>query len=109
MDYIARHRQAARDFTRRTIFTFERVVGALLVNLMRSLQAERDQFFSRRSLPLGRGAHDDAFRMAPKKLCWQVFVELNQAVLDDLNPAPDWHGLRVVAGDGTALFAHHTP
>jgi hypothetical protein len=47
--------------------------------------------------------------MARKKLRWQIFVELNQAVLDDLNPAPDWHGLRVVAGDGTTLFAHHTP
>ncbi len=104
MDFIARHRQAARDFTRRAVFTFERVVGVLLVNLMRSLQVELDQFFSRISLPLGRRAHDDAFRMARKKLRWQAFVELNQAVLADLHPAPDWHGLRVVACDGTTLY-----
>ena len=85
-------------------FTFERVVGVLLVNLMRSLQVELDQFFSRISLPLGRRAHDDAFRMARKKLRWQAFVELNQAVLADLHPSPDWHGLRVVACDGTTLY-----
>ena len=53
VDFIARHRQAARDFTRRAVFTFERVVGVLLVNLMRSLQVELDQFFSRISLALG--------------------------------------------------------
>jgi len=103
VDFISRHRQAARDFTRRTIFTFERVVGVLLINLMRSLQVELDQFFSRLSLPPGRHANDDAFRMARKKLRWQAFVELNQAVLQDLHPAPDWHGFRVVAGDGTTL------
>ena len=104
MDFISRHRQAARDFTRRAIFTFERVVGVLLTNLMRSLQVELDQFFSHLSLPSGRSAHDDAFRMARKKLRWQAFIELNQAVLEDLNPAPDWHGFRVVAGDGTTLY-----
>jgi hypothetical protein len=42
--------------------------------------------------------------MARKKLRWQAFVELNQAVLADLHPAPDWHGLRVVACDGTTLY-----
>lgn len=104
MDFISRHRQTARDFTRRTIFTFERVVGVLLANLMRSLQVELDQFFSRLSLPAGRSANDDAFRMARKKLRWQAFVELNQAVLEDLRPAPDWHGFRVVAGDSTTLY-----
>lgn len=104
MDFISRHRQTARDFTRRAIFTFERVVGVLLVNLMRSLQVELDQFFSRLSLPPGRSANDDAFRMARKKLRWQAFVELNQAVLEDLRPAPDWYGFRVVAGDSTTLY-----
>ncbi|PRP68760.1 hypothetical protein BUE93_20585 [Chromobacterium amazonense] len=104
MDFIARHRQTARDFTRRAIFTFDRVVGVLLVNLMRSLQVELDQFFSRLPLPSGRRANDDAFRMARKKLRWQAFVELNQAVLADLRPAPDWHGFRVVAGDSTTLY-----
>ncbi|PRP71724.1 hypothetical protein BUE93_04770 [Chromobacterium amazonense] len=104
MDFISRHRQAARDFTRRAIFTFERVVGVLLVNLMRSLQVELDQFFSHLALPAGRSANDDAFRMARKKLRWTAFAELNQAVLDGLNPPPTWHGLRVVAGDGTTLY-----
>lgn len=104
MDFISRHRQAASDFTRRAIFTFERVVGVLLTKLMRSLQVELDQFFSRLSLPSGRRSNDDAFRMARKKLRWQAFVELNQAVLEDLSPAPDWHGFRVVAGDGTTLY-----
>lgn len=104
MDFISRHRQAACDFSRRAIFTFERVVAVLLTNLMRSLQVELDQFFSHLSLPAGRSANDDAFRMVHKKLCWQAFIELNQAVLEDLTPAPDWNGFRVVAGDGTTLY-----
>jgi hypothetical protein len=104
VDFSSRHRQAACDFTRRAIFTFERVVAVLLTNLMRSLQVELDQFFSHLKLPAGRSANDDAFRMARKKLRWQAFVELNQAILEDLNPVPDWHGFRVVAGDGTTLY-----
>lgn len=104
MDFISRHRQATSDFTRRAIFTFERVVGVLLSNLMRSLQVELDQFFSHLSLPYGRIANDDTFRMARKKLRWQAFVELNQAILDDFNGSSDWHGFRVVAGDGTTLY-----
>lgn len=104
MDFISRHRQAAHDFTRRAIFTFERVVGVLLANLMRSLQVELDQFFSHLKLPVGRSANDDAFRMARKKLRWQAFVELNQAVLKDINPIQNWHGFRVIAGDGTTLY-----
>ncbi len=93
-----------RDFTRRAIFTFERVVGVLVHNLMRSLQVELDQFFSHLPLPAGRSANDDAFRMARKKLRWEAFVELNDAVVQDLPPAPDWHGFRVVAADGTSIY-----
>ena len=37
-------------------------------------------------------------------LRWVLLATLNQAVLADLHPAPDWHGLRVVACDGATLY-----
>ncbi|MFO1233545.1 MAG: hypothetical protein U1E47_00055 [Rivihabitans pingtungensis] len=103
MDFIARHRQAARDFTRRAVFTFERVVG-VLPRQSDALAASRAGSFFSRILALGPSRLMTSFRMARKKLRWQAFVELNQAVLADLHPAPDWHGLRVVACDGTTLY-----
>jgi hypothetical protein len=81
------------------------VVGILLTTLQRSLQSELDQFFAQWPLPDGRLAHDDAFRMARKKLKPSVFVDLNQRVLAQA-PAVDrrWYGWRVLAADSTTLY-----
>jgi hypothetical protein len=107
--FINRHRNQPVDFTRNTLFTFPRVVGILLTTLQRSLQAELDQFFAQWPLPDGRLAHDDAFRMARKKLKPSVFVDLNSVC---------WTGacrdqpLARLAGAGSgfhdAVFAHHS-
>jgi len=106
---LKRHRHNASDFTRRSIFTFERVVGVLLATLMRSIQVELDQFFAHIELPEGRIARDDAFRMARKKLNWSAFTELNQAIVADVSTTARWHGYRVVAADSTTLMlpTHH--
>ncbi len=81
------------------------MVGILLTTLQRSLQVELDQFFSHWPLPNGRLAHDDAFRMARKKLKPSVFVDLNQHLLAQAPSAGRrWHGWRVVAADSTTLY-----
>ena len=81
------------------------MVGILLTTLQRSLQAELDQFFSHWPLPDGRLAHDDAFRMARKKLKPSVFVDLNQRLLAQApSDARRWHGWRVLAADSTTLY-----
>jgi len=81
------------------------VVGILLTTLQRSLQAELDQFFSHWPLPDGRLAHDDAFRMARKKLKPSVFVDLNQRLLAQAPAVTSrWHGWRVLAADSTTLY-----
>jgi len=77
----------------------------LLTTLQRSLQAELDQFFSHWPLPDGRLAHDDAFRMARKKLKPSVFVDLNQRLLAQApSVASRWYGWRVLAADSTTLY-----
>ena len=81
------------------------MVGILLTTLQRSLQAELDQFFSHWPLPDGRLAHDDAFRMARKKLKPSVFVDLNQRLLAQAPAVTSrWHGWRVLAADSTTLY-----
>lgn len=81
------------------------MVGILLTTLQRSLQAELDQFFSHWPLPDGRLAHDDAFRMARKKLKPSVFVDLNQRLLAQAPAvARRWFGWRVLAADSTTLY-----
>ena len=81
------------------------MVGILLTTLQRSLQAELDQFFSHWPLPDGRLAHDDAFRMARKKLKPSVFVDLNQRLLAQApSVASRWYGWRVLAADSTTLY-----
>ena len=81
------------------------MVGILLTTLQRSLQAELDQFFSHWPLPDGRLAHDDAFRMARKKLKSSVFVDLNQRLLAQAPAvARRWLGWRVLAADSTTLY-----
>jgi hypothetical protein len=50
-------------------------------------------------------AHDDAFRMARKKLKPSVFVDLNQRLLAQApSVASRWYGWRVLAADSTTLY-----
>lgn len=70
---------------------------------MRSPQVELDQFFANVSLPEGRTARDDAFRMARKKLKASAFTELNQQIVADVPTTARWHGYRVLAADSTTL------
>lgn len=73
-----------------------------------SVQASLDDLFAQTagSRVRRRGCSDRAFAKARRGLSWQVFDDLNAHLLTLAKPWIDghrWHGLRVVAGDGSRL------
>lgn len=112
-DFLARHREEAKDFTRERSLTFVVVVIFLLNMLKRSQQDELDEFFK-----LLRGADvavrvvtKSAFTQARKKLKYQALIELNQVqtrcFYQSLEPER-WYGWRLVAVDGSTVQVPNT-
>jgi hypothetical protein len=107
-DFLARHRQDAKDFTRKRCLTFVITVMFLLNLLKRSQQDELDEFFRLQSGAdvAVRVVTKSAFTQARKKLKYQAFVELNQLqtcyFYQFLEPQR-WRGWRLVAVDGSTL------
>lgn len=104
--FLQRHRRSERDFTRKRRLTFIVVVLFLLNMVKRALQDELDEFF--RALQQGTVAErvvtKSAFTQARQKLKHTVFVELNQEQVGyfyDHFEARQWHGLRLLAIDGS--------
>jgi hypothetical protein len=112
-DFLARHRQEAKDFTRERCLTFVVVMIFLLNMLKRSQQDELDEFFKLLSGAdvAVRVVTKSAFTQARKKLKYQAFVELNQAqtayYYEFLAPKR-WLGWRLVAVDGSTVQVPNT-
>ncbi|MGB7294675.1 MAG: IS4 family transposase [Candidatus Aminicenantales bacterium] len=105
-EFVKRHRQREQDFTRQRCLSFMTVVLFLINLIKRALQDELDEFF--KLIQPGPGAErvvtKSAFSQARQKLKPSAFVELNQAQVsyfyDQFEPAR-WHGLRLLAMDGS--------
>jgi len=107
-EFLKRHRQSDKDFSRQRCLPFESVVLFLLNLVKRSLQDELDEFFN-----LSRGeavatpvVTKSAFSQARKKLKAEAFIELNQvqgAYFYAHFPYQTWHGLRLLAIDGSSV------
>ena len=113
-DFLARYRQAPRDFTRQRCLTFVVLIVFLLNLLKRSAQDELDEFFK---LLQGtdvavRWVTKSALTQARKKLKAEAFIELNQVqtayFYHHLAPHT-WHGWRLLAVDGSTLRVPNTP
>ena len=101
-----RHRTSKEAFTRDRILTFSLVVLFLLNLVKRALQDELDEFF--KVLQGGKVAlrvvSKSAFSQARQKLEHTVYVELNEEQVAYFYEAATprcWHGLRLLAIDGS--------
>lgn len=113
-DFMVRHRETEKSFTRKRCLTFIVVIIFLLNLLKRSQQDELDEFFK---LLNGtdvavRMVTKSAFTQARKKLKYGAFVELNRVQIDYfyqfLRPLT-WNGWRLVAVDGSTVQVPNTP
>jgi len=105
-DFPARHRVRPQDFTRTRTLPFPSVVVILLNLCKNSLQDELDGFFeTTRGLAVAsRVAWKSALSQARYKLRSSAFEELNDLVIERFyraRRARRWHGLRLLAGDGS--------
>ena len=112
-DFMVRHRQTEKDFTRKRCLTFVIVVIFLLNLIKRSAQDELDEHFKllNGTEVAVRIVTKSAFTQARKKLKYGAFVELNQVqtayFYRFLGPLT-WYGWRLVAVDGsTAQLPNH--
>ena len=114
LDFMVRHRETDKSFTRNRCLTFIIVITIMLNMLKRSQQDELDEFFK---LLTGaevaqRFVTKSAFTQARKKLKYGAFVELNQLQIDyfyqSLRPRT-WMGWRLAAVDGSTLQVPNTP
>ena len=113
-DFKDRHRLNEKDFTRKRCLTFGVVIIFLPNMIKRALQDELDEFFK-----LLEGAEvavrvvtKSAFSQARKKLKYEAFVELNQVQVTyfyDYFEWQTWHGLRLLAVDGSTAELPNTP
>ena len=95
-------------FTRQRTLSLPTVLTFLLSGVQGAVQAELDQFFAnlRNRADSVRLVSAQAFCKARYKISALVFADLNQklmALVEEHLPVPRWQGLRVVAGDGTAV------
>ena len=107
-DFLERHRQSAKDFSRNRCLSFVVVVMFLLNFVKRSLQDELDEFFKLESgeVVAVREVTKSAFSQARKKLKAEAFIELNRVQVDyfyEHFPTERWQGLRLLATDGSTV------
>ena len=105
-EFLARHRQSEKDFTRQRKLPFHLLI-AFLINFVRgSYQDELDKFFKtlHRFDVAKRVVSKVALAKARMKLKFQAFAELNQHLIcyfeKYFNPLC-WHGFRLLAIDGS--------
>ena len=113
-DFLERHRQTAKDFTRQRCLPFVVVILFLLNLVKRALQDELDEFFNldRGAAVAARAVTKSAFSQARQKLKAEAFVELNQVQLDYFYshfPQQTWCGFRLLAVDGSTAQLPRTP
>jgi hypothetical protein len=105
-DFLERHRQSVKAFTRQRCLPFVTMVLFLLNLVKRPLQDELDQFFNLESgsVVAEPVVTKSAFSQARKKLKAEAFIELNAVQVDYFYthfPYQTWHGFRLVAVDGS--------
>jgi hypothetical protein len=113
-EFKDRHRRAKKDFTRERCLPFVIMVTFLLNMVKRALQDELDEFFKLLNqqdvaVPI---VTKSAFSQARKKLKYEAFVELNQTQVDyfyERFEYQTWHGLRLLAVDGSTSQLPRTP
>ena len=113
-DFLERHRQTAKDFTRQRCLPFVIVILFLLNLVKRALQDELDEFFNLESgaTVAARVVTKSAFSQARQKLKAEAFVELNDVQVDYFYQHfayQTWHGLRLLAVDGSTTQLPDTP
>lgn len=114
LDFMVRHREAGKDFTRDRCLTFIILIIFLLNLLKRSQQDELDEFFkllSGNEIAI-RVVTKSAFTQARKKLKAGAFVELNRVQIgyfyQSLWPQT-WMGWRLLAVDGSTVQVPNSP
>ncbi len=105
-EFVARHRRSKKDFTRKRCLPFMIVVLFLLNMVKRALQDELDEFFKLLSGQevAARIVTKSAFCQARKKLRYEAFIDLNEvqvAYFYQQAEVEKWHGLRLLAVDGS--------
>ena len=113
-DFLERHRRSDKDFTRQRSLPFVVVIFFLLNLVKRALQDELDEFFNLESgaAVAAQVVTKSAFCQARLKLKAEAFVELQQVQVAcfyaEYAPAT-WHGLRLLAVDGSTGQLPATP
>lgn len=107
-DFLERHRQSAKDFSRNRSLSFVVVVMFLLNFIKRALQDELDEFFKLESgeMVAVRAVTKSAFSQARQKLKADAFIELNAVQVDyfyEHVPTDRWYGYRLLATDGSTV------
>jgi len=105
-DFLERHRQSVKAFTRQRCLPFVTMVLFLLNLVKRPLQDELDQFFNleRAAVVAEPVVTKSAFSQARKKLKAEAFIELNTVQVDYFYahfPYRTWQGFRLLAVDGS--------
>lgn len=113
-DFLERHRQLPKHFTRQRCLPFVVVILFLLNLVKRALQDELDAFFNldRGTLIAARLVTKSAFSQARQKLKAEAFVELNDvqvAYFYNHFEYQTWHGLRLLTADGSTVRLPDTP
>ncbi|MBF0121527.1 MAG: hypothetical protein HQK79_22075 [Desulfobacterales bacterium] len=112
-EFISRHRNLDKNFIRDRLLPFSTLIFFLINLIKDSLQDEVDYFFK------ALGNLDIAIRKVTKKvfckarkiLKYQAFVELYEALIEFFYkhfPYRTWHGLRVIASDGSTIKVSKT-
>ena len=112
-DFMKRHRQTEKAFTRRRCLTFIIVILMLINMVKRALQDELDEFF--RALNgdkvAQRQVSKSAFSQARQKLKYTAFIELNEAQVAyfyEQFEIEKWQGYRLMAMDGSLVDVPNT-
>ena len=106
---IARTPDAPHAFTRQRKLPLVTLVATLITGLRQRLQTELDQFLSflQASTIQSRQITEQAFAKARKNLSTQALPWLNDQLILHSEAAglvPRWHGLRLVAADGSQFL-----
>ncbi|HVV71480.1 MAG TPA: IS4 family transposase [Verrucomicrobiae bacterium] len=116
VEFCARHRRCARDFTRERLLTFPIVMLLLLQKTTKSVQRHVQSFFQQMGRVAGSTVTPGAWTQARAKLSHTALIELNQEVVLADFYAPEqrghrrlWRGHRLLGCDGTVLRLPNHP
>lgn len=107
-DFLARHRQSPKNFTRKRKLPFHYLIFFLMNFIKRSYQDELDGFFQTlKGFEVARRIVSKvALTKARMKLKYEAFVELNHHLIDffyrNFQPTT-WHGFNLLAIDGSTV------